>query len=483
MTNHKNNGSPRIGIASYYTNNRGIIIILGMALVLRLAFFLVTQPWEDNVLKSKILIGDAHGYNRLAEELIDSGTLKSTYSQFRTPGYPYFISIIYSTFGHNPWIILLIQNIINLLTLLGVYYFSALVFNDKTLSHIAAVLYLLDPLPVYYSTTLLTETFFSTLLLYSIFSGFKGLQKEQLRYFIICGLFLGIGTLIRPITLYFPLIVTIIVLMWPQLNRLFRVYSILLFVITFSMMILPWMIRNYYQYGYFSLTSIRGYNLLFYSAVATEYNKTGRSYPELRRDFTHKAIALGATGGEPTFKDSKIHNRIAFNYLKNNWKTYLPLHLRGMIAIFLDPGIVGMCDYLGLKHKKFYVKYNAEYTSLFGMIIGYFKLKPISEIIVSIPVIIYLGIIYFSFIVGFIYMVRDKEYALIIFLSFIIIYFTILPGVIGHARYRVPIIPYYLLFSVYGMLKILNRNKQHTLKLYFGKRPSGNVLSKYEKTY
>ena len=70
-----------------------------------------------------------------------------------------------------------------------------------------------------------------------------------------------------------------------------------------------------------------------------------------------------------------------------------------MVVIFLDPGIVGMCDYLGLKYKRFYVKYIIEHESILGMIFGYFQLKPISEIILSIPVFIYLGIIYLSFII------------------------------------------------------------------------------------
>ena len=447
----------RLKIAAYYNNNRGIITILILGLVLRLFFFAVSQPWEESVLKTKILIGDAKGYNRLANELIETGSLKSSsYSQFRTPGYPFFISIIYSIFGNKPWVVLLIQNFINAISLLGIFYLSRIFFNDN-ISYLSTILYTFDPLTIFYSNTLLTETLFSFILVYSIYSLFMGLKKERLKYFMISGILLGVCTLIRPITLYFPFVMFAIIFIYQKTRRSFRYYAIIVFTLLFTVTIIPWMIRNYINYGYLNLTSFKGYNLLYYNATATEYYKTGESFRQIRKSFTQKAKKYGAHGKDPSFKNSEIYNIIAKEYLLENWKIYLPLHLRGMLVVFLDPGIVRICEYLGIKSKKFYVKYNVEYKNISGMIIGFFKLKPIFEILLSIPVFIYLSITYLGFAIGWIELIFKRKFIYTISVITIIFYFTLLPGIIGQARYRIPIVPFYIIISAYGLLKILEK--------------------------
>ena len=93
----------------FYNENKCLIITICFAIVLRLLFFFSIKPWDEQVVKNRILIDDAIGYHNLALDILEDVSFSSFSSTQRTPGYPFFVAIIYSLFGVLPWVVLFVQ--------------------------------------------------------------------------------------------------------------------------------------------------------------------------------------------------------------------------------------------------------------------------------------------------------------------------------------------------------------------------------------
>ncbi len=139
----------------FLRHNKSIILIAGFALLLRIGFFMVVQPWDKQVLQETILVGDPDGYHNMALSIINSGSfsyhkympfekIKGDVSAERTPGYPLFVSFVYFLFGVRPWLVILFQLLVNVGSLILIYVLAKKVF-EKKIAIIAALLYAIEP--------------------------------------------------------------------------------------------------------------------------------------------------------------------------------------------------------------------------------------------------------------------------------------------------------------------------------------------------
>ena len=112
--------------------NRLLFIIL-LALALRLIPFLIYEPWDNEVVKENILVSDAKEYHELGLHLLSTGRypVNTFVSTKRTPLYPWFLAFIYSIFGVKPYVVLVLQILMNLISLFLVYKISGLFFDRK----------------------------------------------------------------------------------------------------------------------------------------------------------------------------------------------------------------------------------------------------------------------------------------------------------------------------------------------------------------
>ena len=98
------------------------------------------------------------------------------------------------------------------------------------------------------STFILTEAIFLTFFLLYIYFFLKLVYlrenkiKNDLIYILFCALFLGLSTLTRPIAFYYSIIFVVIFL--KEISLLKKISYILLFIISFSVALAPWNLRN-----------------------------------------------------------------------------------------------------------------------------------------------------------------------------------------------------------------------------------------------
>ena len=109
---------------SSFFQNKKMIYLLIVAFLVRVLVFIRFQPWLDSVIAKQILIFDSLGYHNLALCIKNNFTFCG--DAFRTPGYPFFISIIYFISGNYVSHVLLVQIFLNLISIV---YFIKLAKN------------------------------------------------------------------------------------------------------------------------------------------------------------------------------------------------------------------------------------------------------------------------------------------------------------------------------------------------------------------
>jgi hypothetical protein len=273
----------------------------------------------------------------------------------------------------------------------------------------------------------------------------------------LCGILLGIATLIRPITIYFPLVSLIIILAYRKLSWSSRFKASLIFSLFFIITISGWMYRNYNKYNVLSLSTIQGHNLLGYNVAITEAKRTKKNWKDIQSMLIEKAYSQGAYKNMDPFEEEKIVKEMALQYIKNNSIRYAVTHIEGSLRM-----LKGIC--LGHYYKMLGLEMNgarfSDYKSesLLRWFVNVIINIPVHEIMLKISgwfhPFFYFNLMLFVF--GSISMIRKNCEYFLFTISIVMLYFISITGPVGYARYRMPIIPLYVIVVGTGLIYIYN---------------------------
>jgi len=438
----------------FLKSRKAIMLIILSGIALRLGFFAVIKPWQDDFINKKIIMVDSGAYHSFALSILNTRSFSHT-GTYRTPGYPLFLALVYFLFGARPWVVIFLQIFIGAATIGLVYLWTKEWFNEGT-ALFAALLYAIEPHVIVYGGCLLTETLFVFILLLSVLAWHKGFKTGRTALLAGSALFAGYLALIKPIAMLLPVILVPLSFVYNSAAIRYKLKANLLFLVIFFITMSAWMCKNYAQYGHYSLTHINGYNLLFVSAAFTEVARTGKTYLEVCKEFDAIARAKGAYDTTDLFKQSDIYTKIGLEYLNDNRTGYIKRHATGMVTLFTNLASTDAIDLLGLKGMQ--KKYNVyEFHNFIGMVSWYFKNKTLNEIIFGSLVSVFLICTYVLAVLGVWASFQNRLFSVIIVNLSIAFYFCFLTGVFGVARYRLPLIPFYILFSAYGFYWLKQR--------------------------
>lgn len=441
-------------IYRFFSTN-GLLLIILLALVIRIVFFVSLKPWDNEVVKKTIIVEDALEYHPLALSLLSDKSFESfgthRTGSYRTPGYPVFVALIYSISSGSVWFVLLIQIFLSLISVVLVYKIAATVFPHQ-IALLSAFLFAIDATQAYWTVSLYTETLFLFLFLASIYYLCKSQKENRLLSICLSALFLGIATLVRPISYLFPLVVVSVILVLYNLKLKMKLVYSLLFCIIFVATISPWLLHNYSKYGEAKLSSISGYNLLLYNAAYTEVYRTGKTIEEVRKDFIDLAVRQGSdTTNKYTFKNSQIYSIVAKQYIKDNFIIYCKRHFMGIINMYAGLGTEKIIAVFHLKSESFNLDHDPfGKAGIFTRIHTFFQSKTKAVIFIAFGLIFYLLINYIFSLYGIFLLTRGKEKFLFLFIL-IILYFSVLTGVVGYDRYRIPFMPFINILCAVGL--------------------------------
>jgi len=327
------------------TDRKWLWAVLAVSVLLRVGVAL----YLGNMVDAPPLLTDQRSYHALGQRLLagygfsfDTGWYPFTPADTPTAHwsflYSLFVATIYALFGANPLAVRLVQAVLGgLLLPWMVYRLARQSFPDRAaLALVAAGLAAGYGYLVLYAATLMTETLFIILLLWSLETSLRigqhlhSGEKVPARETLLLGLCLGLATLIRQSILpWLP--VLFLWLVWQARGSQSLVRTVRALVpsgLIVLSLILPWTIRNYHVYGQFLLLNSN----TGYAMYAAQHPMHGVQFSEFATAPLPEGILEDFGGNEAQMDRALLRRGIQF-ILDDPWR-YLLLSLSRVRAYF-----------------------------------------------------------------------------------------------------------------------------------------------------
>ncbi len=413
-----------------------LVLLFIFSMTLRGVFLLFVYDHPERLFEP-----DSYGYIRLAEALLDSFEFPSL---FRTPGYPAFIASIYALTGKTPLAVAVVQNVLDSITTLIIVFICMRITGSRRFSLAAGFLYAVNPFAVYYSQMILTETVFTIIFTVATYFFLSFIKTNSRRELVLTAVLMGISVFIRPVAQYLPLLLSIFIFL-TGLSFKQKIMNTILFLSIFYIIIVPWYARNYYQYQYWTLSTIKDITVFYYEAPAA---LMARENPKVFiQHYINEPLEIK---GKYLFE--KISQRYGWNEearKKVNKDINMLKILRAEGEAIIKDNIpqVLFVHTVGIARTLF-----PYYPALYRIAANDNAFLKIVPAIIDCMVIAFAGLGFLSFVLN---LKNNRSNSLTLYcLILLIFYYSFLPGIVAYARYRVPVIPYISIFASLGIMWI-----------------------------
>ncbi len=432
--------------------------ILFLAILLRLIFFFHFGPWDENVISTKVMTGDAIGYHNYALNLL-SGDFGGETKVL--PGFPIYLASVYSIFGVKPWIVMIFNIILNVLSIYFLYV-TILLFASNSIARLTAIWMAFDIQTIGFSLSLLSDVPAIFLLILVFYSVVRFLTHEELKYLIVGGLSLGVAVMLRPIGQYLLVILIAIFLIKFFHNKFNFLKTATIFTTFYFLILAPLLYYNFSQYQSVGLGTLGGHNLLNYNAKSVLLVQKKMSLMDSEEYISQRLSQVGADTVKNPFDREKLQMKVGLEIIGENKIDYLTNHINGCVNLYTALSTVNLSKTLHLE------KYNDKSffwgPSNFSRIKFYLQKDGSGVLFLSVALIFWLLILYITATFGVFKLFKDKKYLVLWAILTIILYYTVITGVVAVARYRLPIHPFLMLLSAYGMTCFFQAIKSKVVK-------------------
>ncbi len=346
------------------------------------------------------------------------GFADPSYPVFTPPLYAIFLAVCNYGFGSPEFAVKVLQAFADSLTVVIAFLIADRIFGRPT-ALLSSILLIFYPFSIYPVTYIGPETFFTFFLSLFLLLAIYAVTYQRAHYYVGAGLFLGLATLMRGTTQFYPVFWLILLLTFHTVNRN-MIRSYIAFCLCFALLIVPWTIRNYVVLGEFIPVATTGSVFLQGSSdkFFTISGKTSE-YPGFFEELRSRGLIQPASG-TPAEQDRFL------------WKAGLENY---RIRLERDPGSFGP-----FMLKKFLRLWYATESG-----------RNHREILtMNLP-------IYFASLLGIILAIRSRNilsYQLLDILAyFVLLHWVSLPLF----RYIVPIMPYLIIFGAFATVVLWER--------------------------
>ena len=375
-------------------------------------------------LKGDIPVSDAAGYDVLGLNILKYGEYAfqpGIPTAHRTPIYPLFLSGVYFLFGHSYLAVRIIQSLIGGLTCIIIYFIGKKTVN-KNVGFIAATISIFYPFFIYYTGYLLVETLVTFLLAVAIYWLITSVEKPDWKNLSLSGVFMGLAALCKPTAFVFVPFSVLGFLVILGIRKVSTYRNIAIYLLFFILTLFPWISRNYIVFQrIIPSTTQLGYALLDGSML---FNAEHQWRIE-QEEQTNPVLLKGKELSEIERDD--YYTREALKFIRHNPKHMLKLAL-----------------WKFLKFWRLYPHTESIYTY------GHSK-----TLLVLISLLSYGILLPFS-IIGIMFSIRKwKQFT---FFYGLIVSFTIIHLIVwSQIRYRLPIMPYMVVFAAFSLNFIIEK--------------------------
>lgn len=318
-------------------------VIFILALGLRLSLFAYVV-WVTNRGVFDFYGPDSRGYDRLAMNLLHYGVFSESPTApfepalYRTPVYPAFLAGIYSLFGHNINIAVIIQFVLGAAMAVITAHLGRKLFGD-TAGVIAGLIVAFDLLSMSLQLALMSETVFTFLLLVSFYFLIEYLKLEGRRQLVVSALLYSLAVLCRPVAQWFFLVIIGLLFLRfrPAWAKVFQASAV--FLLLYAATIAPWIVRNYRVAGFVGLSALSEIQLVTWAA-AIEGELRGLVLGSNYHEFEERLRKQAAEQNLGAAETLAFERRVAWEMIKEHPRIALKLPIAGFFRLF--PGVTGV---------------------------------------------------------------------------------------------------------------------------------------------
>jgi len=377
-------------------------------------------------LKGDIPVSDAAGFDLLGINILKYGEYAfqlGVPTAHRTPVYPLFLSGVYFLFGHSYLAVRIVQSLISSLTCIVIYLIGKRVVN-KNVGAITAIVSVFYPFFIYYTGYLLVETLFTFLLAAVIYWLIRSIEKPDWKNLGLSGVFMGLAALCKPTTFAFVPFSVLGFLVILGIRKVSTYRNIGIFLLFFVITLSPWVSRNYIVFKrVIPSTTQLGFALLD-GSLLFDAEHQWRIEEELQ---TNPVVLRGKELNE--IEQNQYYTKVALEFIRNNPKYMMKLALRKFLKFWrLYPHT-----------ESIYMYGHAKSFLVLVSLLSYGLLLPFSL----------LGIIF-----------SIRKWKQFIFFYGLIVSFTFIHLIVwSQIRYRLPIMPYIIVFAAFSLNLIIEKTK------------------------
>ena len=348
----------------------------------------------------------------------------------RTLGYPVFLIFQNS----NPYFIALSQLCLVVLNfLLGLFILVRIRENSKALTAFS-IFYSLTSILFIHAMLVLTDLMLMTIVSVIILLILETRLKSK-KSVLILSLLWSVGLALKPILLPSLFIIPIL---WYYLKKGKHSGSTYL-----SVPVLVWLligIVNYSNTGQFETSSISTINLTQYNAKLTIANKYG--YDSAQKYVENEALFVPQNRQEYNTYRAEVR-KLGVGTINDNLKSYLKVHCLGMIKMLVDPGRFELYTFFGESTSEVSLTemlFDREWAEIAK------RLRANSILMILFTIFLAINFMKLFGLLGLI-----KRFKLQYFLLAIpILYFVLVTGPVGAARFLLPATPLLLVLQGIG---------------------------------
>ena len=433
---------------------------------------------------------DATQYYNPAISLIESGSFNSITEPFTfgTPLYSILLVFPISIFGIDQASLMIVIIQCFMLYLTGIIARKFSIIFLKKESFLLHSIIIFNPNSLITAHLVQSETLFTLLLAISVYFLFKLIERNEFKYIYFLGISLAFLTLTRPAGLYFIYFIPIAYLIstivrdksfiWPNIRK--SLTKIFVLVLISSLLIAPWYARNYSLFGEAFLSSNSGaylkdqyVHLLRVGNYWDNDDAMKKIQSEMQIDFMENDVSESCLR-EETYRDWSCNRHLSRVMISGIANEPLSSHINALFYswtnLYLAGGASNIRNYLGISGKNKIVSFDqGKYGGLDGII------SLIREIDFS-YLFIFIFATSFSItsrllgLIGIYSLRKDRGvWPYLIVLLGIIILLTGMYLYLGQSRFRVPMEPLLMLFSVIGIYSLKNLSLTQNILALFRK--------------
>ncbi len=393
---------------------------------------------------------DSPEYEEVAHHYLETGKFAHPRNGMpaHTIAYYWFLGTIYSWFGNNQLYVFLIQILLSLICILLIYHSTYYLFGANTAS-IAAVLASCNIGFIVYSQLIMAEILLLIFLISFLYALSCFVYEQKWYYLAAAGLFLSISVLVKPVALFFALLMPFFI-WFAQMGALrLKIARCCLFLLCFYTPLLGYMTYNYKNFNAFAVTTIPAVNVYDYflprriiPQLKPEVAKKVSAYIDSSKDYAEhtqrsKEVLMQLIGQHPlvfVYAIAQSMTKILFGLYSTQLKMMYNTAIRG-----------GGCSYFLVTG-----------TTIFERLANYafcgaqhWPLK-----IIAVTEMLLLFIQYFLLLCALVFLLYERHYFWILFWVAYVGYFTFAACFDGCGRYRMMLEPVFIMLIAFAVMRL-----------------------------